>query len=192
MCKAFRILIVPAFLLVFAANVWATPVSFTTDPSTSSVSVTDTATLANVTGTIVLPSESFTLSDNATEILPFFSLTTCGIALDKTYNVTATIEFSTPPITGAGSGGGVFSTLFGFISAGTLAWTTQPADITLADGNTINISFESGWAIFNNTVTVDACVKNLGGASPVPEPSTLLLLGLGLAGLAAYKRFKTA
>ena len=187
--RACRVLITFAFILLFAGNVWASPETFTTDPGASSVTVTDTAPYGNVTGTVVLPLETFSLDDNATQTLDFFTLTTSGFALNQSYDVTATLAFSTPPLLGTGSGGGIFYTAIGILSYGTLTWS-EPSPITLADGNVIQISFPDLKGYFGNTVTVEASVTN----TPEP-PSGLLLFSFGpiiLLSNACRKWFKRA
>lgn len=186
-----RLLLLLGFTLGVAIDVWATPVTFTPDLSGSSVTVTDTACWANIKGNLVLDGSTFTLADGNTQTLDFFTLTASGFGLG-TYNVVAKLAFLTPSITGSGNGSGIFGTIFGLISGGTLSWDPKslPDYFTLPDGNTIEIDFEDGCkVVLGGKTTVKAYVTNMGGGTAensnttVPEPLTIVLLGAGLLSL---------
>ncbi|MEN6484793.1 MAG: PEP-CTERM sorting domain-containing protein [Syntrophobacteraceae bacterium] len=196
MFRALRTFLMLAFMLAFSASVWATPVTFTTDPSGSSVSLTkDFSMWAKLTGELVLGPTTFVLDDNTSQTLDFFKLTASGFGLGE-YDVSATLSFLVPSIQGTGSGSVLFASLGGYISGGILHWNsaTIPDYFTLTDGNKVKIDFEDGIAIVcGDSEIVHAYVTNLGGGTPVPEPCTMFLLGSGLIGIAGIRgRFKKA
>lgn len=73
-------------------------------------------------------------------------------------------------------------------------------DTNMAGWNTSMLSFDTDKVFFDwkglsydNTTYFNAAFDfsgQVGGAAPVPEPSTLLLIGSGIAGLAAVRKFR--
>lgn len=196
------------FLIVFALTTaaGAAPVSYTIDGPTSSVELSSNQTewswcifsgSATITGKLNpnLDGISSSLAVGETDSIDFFDLTVTGDgwgAVD-TYDIRATLAFSDPPVSAEGSGGGWYGSFAGVINAGSLYWddTTLPDVLTLSDGTSLSIDFEKGCAIGfgedNNTATVHAYITNK-GAAPVPEPSTVFLLGIGLFALLCFRR----
>ena len=101
--------------------------------------------------------------------------------------VEANLSFETPVLDSTNTGSGLWGSVGGYFSAGVFKWD-NPVQTYMINGTEIEISLNDIKAFgFGDSATVYATVKNLGMAT-VPEPSTMLLFGAGLVGIAGMSR----
>ena len=186
-----------SMVLCLAGTAGAAAITFDVAGSpNSSVSVSENAGYATLTGSLAsnLGSQVFTLDDNQTQTIDFFTLTASGFTFGASYSVTATLAFDAPPMDPTtGTGGGRVFTVGGLVSGGYLTWDPDSLPSVFDLGGTmISVNFQSGVAITGTSpVMVHAYITNHGAgtaSAPVPEPGTMMLLGTGLLGLGLFGR----
>lgn len=179
-----------ALVLGIVGFAGASTITFNPDAALSSVSLDQVGTVGSASLTATLASlSSCNVAENQSVSIDFITFTGSGIGAGV-FTIAASLAFNQPVTDVAqGAGAGAFFNL-GTIAGGVLTWGNSVPDFFVAsDGTKFSIDFEDGITIGDNTTTVHAIITNLGGSTaPVPEPSTMLLLGSGLLGFVAARR----
>ncbi|MDY6825384.1 MAG: PEP-CTERM sorting domain-containing protein [Thermodesulfobacteriota bacterium] len=144
----------------------------------------------------------FSLDDGQSETFYFATIGTTETWVNdddiQPGEITANIDFDIPDMTSAVDGKSIgFAGCFHFIQGWILKWD-DPVSVDLGETGEFTIELSDVaygswcWQGPDGTADVSATITyNPGGSSspaPVPEPSTILLMGIGLAGLATLGR----
>jgi hypothetical protein len=141
-----------------------------------------------------LATSEFQLAEGHTsDLIDFFKIWVPAAA--ATGEITATIDMVTPDPTVSPADTGNFWILKFGIGVGGLSWG-GPEQFEYSymgmDGGllTLNLKDIPDWTIFcsEEPILIQGYISNDKSPAPVPEPSTILLMGTGLFGLAAYSR----
>lgn len=139
-----------------------------------------------------LGSLSRTMNPGDSWTFDFFNIDFYGLG-GGSGEISAVLGFDLP--TGApnagGDGIGAFIT-FGFLTLGSLDWTVNDYAFSLADGTSYTVSLNDLSGITAGSATVTGTIKLQNGPRQVrvPEPTTLMLFGMGLLGLGLVRRRK--
>jgi len=131
-----------------------------------------------------LDDQEFSLSDGEEEIIDFFTLTGTGIG---TASINAVLAFELPVVPAVNDNVWAAVNFTGSVTEGVLSWGNMPQTIMLSNGDSFTVQFEEGLLGMDGTPDIISATITA-HAAPVPEPSTVMLVGTGLLGMIAFGR----
>ncbi len=104
-------------------------------------------------------------------------------------NITVDFDFSSPSVNEIGSGQTVGDTWWFLLSWGEVAWN-NPVEFNFGNTGlfTIELEDDSFWTPGSTTIDATLTYVNADTPAPVPEPSTILLVGTDLLGIIGFGR----
>lgn len=205
--KTFSLAVISASAIALSAGAAsAATLNFEIDLANSSVTLTETGgggltcwiTSCGIEASLApgLTSASpFALGEGETESFDFIKFSgdgTTGLT-GRSFEITATLAFTTPASSTTSGGSGTAYLLGGYITAGSLYWNDVPASIVLDDGSEITVNFAGGHGLLldgKKTYTSGASVT-VDSIAPIPLPAAGLLLLGGLGTLGILRRRTT-